>query len=103
MITFFIAIAVLIVGYFLYGKLAERIFGIDKKRAKKGQWRIPEKTLFLSAILGGSIGAILGMYIFHHKTKHWYFQVGIPAIMIVQIAAVYWLSQKGVITLPFAP
>ena len=79
------------------------IFGIDKKRAKKGQWRIPEKTLFLSAILGGSIGAILGMYIFHHKTKHWYFQFGIPAIMIVQIAAVYWLSQKGVITLPFAP
>lgn len=78
------------------------IFGIDKKRAKKGQWRIPEKTLFLSAILGGSIGAILGMYIFHHKTKHWYFQFGIPAIMIVQIAAVYWLSQKGVITLPFA-
>lgn len=78
------------------------IFGIDKKRAKKGQWRIPEKTLFLSAILGGSIGAILGMYIFHHKTKHWYFQFGIPAIMIIQIAAVYWLSQKGVITLPFA-
>ncbi len=83
--------------------IAFAIFGIDKKRAKKGQWRIPEKTLFLSAILGGSIGAILGMYIFHHKTKHWYFQVGIPAIMIVQIAAVYWLSQKGVITLPFAP
>ena len=79
------------------------VFGIDKKRAKKGQWRIPEKTLFLSAILGGSIGAILGMYIFHHNTKHWYFQFGIPAIMIVQIAAVYWLSQKGVITLPFAP
>ncbi len=79
------------------------VFGIDKKRAKKGQWRIPEKTLFLSAILGGSIGAILGMYIFHHKTKHWYFQFGIPAIMIVQIAAVYWLSQKGMITLPFAP
>ena len=79
------------------------IFGIDKKRAKKGQWRIPEKTLFLSAIPGGRIGAILGMYIFHHKTKHWYFQFGIPAIMIVQIAAVYWLSQKGVITLPFAP
>ena len=51
----------------------------------------------------GSIGAILGMYIFHHNTKHWYFQIGIPAIMIIQIAAVYWLSQKGVITLPFAP
>ncbi len=82
--------------------IAFAVFGIDKKRAKKGQWRIPEKTLFLSAILGGSIGAILGMYIFHHKTKHWYFQIGIPAILIVQIAAVYWLSQTGVITLPFA-
>ena len=81
--------------------VAFAIFGIDKKRAKKGQWRIPEKTLFLSAILGGSIGAILGMYVFHHKTKHWYFQYGIPAILIVQIAAVYWLSQKGIITLPF--
>ena len=78
------------------------MMGIDKRRARQRQWRIPEKTLFLSAILGGSIGAILGMYIFHHKTKHWYFQFGIPAIMIVQIAAVYWLSQKGVITLPFA-
>ena len=81
--------------------VAFAIFGIDKKRAKKGQWRIPEKTLFLSAILGGSVGAILGMYIFHHKTKHWYFQIGIPAILILQIAAVYWLSQKGIITLPF--
>lgn len=81
--------------------IAFAIFGIDKKRAKKGQWRIPEKTLFLSAILGGSIGAILGMYIFRHKTKHWYFRIGIPAILILQIAAVYWLSQKGIITLPF--
>ena len=81
--------------------VAFAIFGLDKKRAKKGQWRIPEKTLFLSAILGGSVGAILGMYIFHHKTKHWYFQIGIPAILILQIAAAYWLSQKGIITLPF--
>ena len=85
----------------LINLVAFAVFGIDKKRAKKGQWRIPEKTLFLSAILGGSIGAILGMYIFRHKTKHWYFQIGIPAILILQIAAVYWLSQKGIITLPF--
>ena len=92
-----------VVFHHIINLTAFAVFGIDKKRAKKGQWRIPEKTLFLSAILGGSIGAILGMYIFHHKTKHWYFQFGIPAIMIVQIAAVYWLSQKGVITLPFAP
>ena len=91
-----------IIWLIIINLIAFAIFGIDKKRAKKGQWRIPEKTLFLSVILGGSIGAILGMYIFHHKTKHWYFQIGIPAIMIIQIAAVYWLSQKGVITLPFA-
>ena len=81
--------------------IAFAIFGIDKKRAKKGQWRIPEKTLFLSAILGGSIGAILGMYIFRHKTKHWYFQIGIPAILIAQIVIVYLLVNKGIITLPF--
>ncbi len=81
--------------------IAFAIFGIDKKRAKKGQWRIPEKTLFLSAILGGSIGAILGMYIFRHKTKHWYFQIGIPAILILQIVIVYLLVNKGIITLPF--
>ncbi len=85
----------------LINLVAFAVFGIDKKRAKKGQWRIPEKTLFLSAILGGSIGALLGMYIFRHKTKHWYFQIGIPAIMILQIAAVYLLSAKGIITLPF--
>ena len=82
--------------------IAFAVFGIDKKRAKKGQWRIPEKTLFLTALLGGSVGAILGMYIFRHKTKHWYFQIGIPAILIAQIAAVYWLAQKGVITLPLS-
>ena len=76
--------------------------GADKRRARQGLWRVPEKTLFLLAALGGAPGAFLGMHLFHHKTKHWYFQFGIPAIMIVQIAAVYWLSQKGVITLPFA-
>ncbi|MBQ6293789.1 MAG: DUF1294 domain-containing protein [Lachnospiraceae bacterium] len=81
--------------------VAFAIFGIDKKRAKKGQWRIPEKTLFLSAILGGSIGAILGMYLFRHKTKHWYFRIGIPAILIAQIVIVYLLVNKGIITLPF--
>ena len=58
---------------------------MDKSRARKHQWRIPEKTLFLSAILGGSIGAIAGMYTFHHKTRHWYFVIGMPAILILQV------------------
>ncbi|MBQ5952629.1 MAG: DUF1294 domain-containing protein [Lachnospiraceae bacterium] len=68
------------------------LFGADKKRAKEGRWRIPEKTLFLSAILGGSIGAILGMHLFRHKTKHWYFRYGLPAILLAQIGLGLWLS-----------
>lgn len=59
--------------------------GIDKKRARKHQWRIPEKTLFLVAVLLGSIGTWAGMYVFHHKTKHWYFVLGMPAILILQV------------------
>ena len=68
------------------------LMGIDKKKAQTGAWRIPEKTLFLSAILGGSIGAIAGMQLFRHKTKHKTFVIGMPVILIVQIvlAAVYF-------------
>ena len=64
----------------------------DKRRSKKdGARRISEKALFLSAILGGSVGAILGMRLFHHKTRHWYFRYGIPAILVVQLALAGWL------------
>ena len=62
--------------------------GWDKLCAKKGKWRVPEKTLFLLAILGGSIGSIAGMYAFRHKTQHWYFKIGFPIILVLQIAAV---------------
>ena len=65
--------------------VAFALMGIDKKRAINHAWRIPEKTLFLSAILGGSIGAIAGMQVFRHKTKHWYFQYGMPAILLIQV------------------
>lgn len=61
------------------------LMGLDKHKAKKHLWRIPEKTLFLSSILGGSVGTLAGMYAFRHKTKHWYFVVGMPAILILQI------------------
>ena len=67
------------------------LMGVDKKRAIRGAWRISESSLFLSAILGGSIGCILGMRIFRHKTKHWYFKYGMPAILLLQIAAVVFL------------
>ena len=61
----------------------------DKRLAKKeNARRIPEKTLFLWALFGGSIGAIIGMHRFRHKTKHWYFVVGMPAILLLQISVI---------------
>lgn len=67
----------------------------DKRKAKKKQWRIPERVLFGSAIVGGSIGAILGMYTFRHKTKHTSFTVGMPFILALQVIAVviYFLTK----------
>ena len=67
---------------------------VDKHRARKNRWRIPERTLILSALFGGSIGALLGMYTFRHKTKHLKFTLGIPAILIAQIALAIWIFQK---------
>ena len=61
------------------------LMGIDKRKARKNLWRIPEATLFVVALIGGSIGSILGMYTFRHKTKHMTFVIGMPAIFIVQI------------------
>lgn len=63
----------------------------DKQKAKRHQWRISERTLFLISLLGGSGGTWAGMYLFHHKTKHWYFVVGMPAIFLIQILAAVWL------------
>lgn len=63
-------------------------FGVDKSRARRDKWRVRERTLFVLAILGGSLGAILGMRLFHHKTRHWYFRFGLPAILALQLMAV---------------
>lgn len=67
---------------------------IDKKRAIKNKWRIPEKNLFIIAALGGSIGSIAGMHLFRHKTKHWYFKFGMPVILICQIIIIILLSDR---------
>ena len=72
--------------------LAFCLMGIDKHRARTRQWRIPERVLFGAALLGGSAGAWAGMYLFHHKTRHWYFVVGMPLILTVQAAAVIYLT-----------
>ncbi|MDF2613457.1 MAG: hypothetical protein K0S71_1243 [Clostridia bacterium] len=63
--------------------------GEDKKRAVKRQYRLSEKTLFLIALLGGGLGSILGMYVFRHKTKHWYFKIGMPLIVLLQAVIIY--------------
>ena len=64
------------------------VYGADKRRARiPGARRVPEKTLFALALLLGSAGALLGMRVFHHKTRHWYFRLGIPAILLAQSAA----------------
>ena len=69
------------------------VYGIDKFKAKRGAWRISEFTLLLLAVVGGSIGALLGMYVFRHKTQHLKFKYGVPAILIIQIAVLsYFLK-----------
>ena len=68
------------------------LMGFDKHRAKRNGWRVRERTFFLLALLGGSPGAILGMRLFHHKTRHWYFKYGLPAILILQLALGLWLA-----------
>ena len=66
----------------------------DKQKAKKNRWRIRERTLIHSAAFGGSVGALLGMYTFRHKTKHPKFTLGVPAILIAQVALAVWLFLK---------
>ena len=78
----------------LVNLIAFAVYGADKRRAKKDKRRVPEKTLFLLAIIGGSAGAFAGMRIFRHKTRHWYFVWGIPVIMAVQIALAVWLTAQ---------
>lgn len=71
--------------------LAFLMYGLDKLRAKKDKWRIPEKTLIMVAVIGGSVGAFLGMQTFRHKTKHLKFTIGVPVIFVLQIVAVWYI------------
>ncbi len=64
---------------------------LDKEKAKKRAYRIPESTLFTLAIIGGSIGCLFGMYLFRHKTRHWYFVYGMPAILVLQLLLIGFL------------
>lgn len=67
------------------------IMGIDKRKAIKNKWRVPERTLFLIAFLFGSVGILIGMYLFHHKTRHLKFALGIPVILVIQLLSISFL------------
>ena len=69
------------------------VYGIDKWKAKQGSWRISEATLLILAVFGGSIGALLGMKVWHHKTMHKKFKYGLPLILIIQIILIGYLSK----------
>lgn len=80
-----------LIGINLTGLL---VMGVDKAKAIRRAWRIPEKVLFGVALLGGSLGAWLGMYLFRHKTRHWYFVIGMPLILALQImVGVFFLGK----------
>ena len=85
-------ISVLIIYFALVNLLGFYAMYTDKQRAKKRAFRIPEATLFTIAIIGGSIGCIIGMYLFRHKTRHWYFVYGMPLILILQIIGILLLK-----------
>ena len=82
----------IILGYLLAVNITSfLLYGIDKYKAKKSKWRISEATLLTMAAIGGSIGALAGMRLWHHKTMHKKFKYGIPLIIIMQIALVAYL------------
>ena len=85
-ILLYYLIAINVVTFFLYG--------IDKWKAKRAKWRIPEATLLMLAVMGGSIGAWLGMKVWHHKTLHKKFKYGLPLILMAQVALVIWILSR---------
>lgn len=78
----------IIIYVFVVNVIAFLMYGLDKVKAKRLQWRIPESTLLGVAVIGGSIGALLGMQIFHHKTKKPKFYIGVPVIFILQVIGI---------------
>ena len=70
------------------------LYGVDKWKARKGRWRIPEDSLIWLAVAGGSIGALGAMFLFRHKTRHLKFILGIPAIILLQVLLVFWLLRR---------
>ena len=85
----YLAVFLLVMSAFLFA-----LMGVDKFKAKTGRWRISEKTLFVFALLGGAVGGTAGMFLFHHKTKHWYFRILFPLLAAAQLALCLYLFLK---------
>lgn len=83
---------ILIVWLLIINAVAFALFAVDKRRARNKAWRLSERALFLPAILGGSLGALCGMHLFRHKTKHWYFRYGLPLLLLIHIGLGLWLA-----------
>jgi len=80
----------LLLIYLIFANLLSfLLMGLDKHKARKRLWRIKESTLFLTSVIGGSLGSLLGMFLFHHKTKHTKFIIGMPVILIVHISVMF--------------
>ncbi len=77
-----------LVFYIIWNIFVFTLYGIDKSKAKRGKWRISENTLIISALLMGGIGALLGMRVFRHKTKHIKFQILVPISILLNLAAI---------------
>lgn len=85
---------VLLVWLILANLAAFVLMGLDKRRARKNLWRVSERNLFLPVLFGGGLGGLLGMKVFHHKTRHWYFKYGFPLLLVLWLALIGWLAWR---------
>ena len=92
-------ILIILIYLILINIITFMVFGVDKRKAKKEKWRVPEATLLLLSVIGGSIGALVGMRLFHHKTKKAKFRIGVPVILILQIILVALIAYLLIINL----
>jgi uncharacterized membrane protein YsdA (DUF1294 family) len=80
----------IIIGWILLNVITFIVYALDKRKAKKNSWRTPESTLLLLAAVGGSVGALLAMYMLRHKTQHKKFYIGVPVILVAQIFLLFY-------------
>lgn len=90
------AILALIIYFSAINILTFILMGSDKRKAKKNLWRTPEINFFILSLIGGSLGTLLGMYFFRHKTKKWYFRFGIPLLLLIQVGIAIFLAMSPI-------